>query len=439
MGSALALAVGAAWPWYTLPPETLAAFGTSLWLPSLMRGVPALAAVIVVLILARGRSSFRARAILWTGLFASFLFPFLVATFSPAVAYVAAAFDLQRDGIAYHIETHFPEIQAQWKQSMRLDPFEEVQPFVWEGLARSYVDPLQTLPTTRPFAIDGGGFFQASSWDRFVLEGLNYLPGFLACAGWGWPITIGALVVALLAVYLTRDSELYSDCSHLWPWFLAGNVLVALIIFVPSFVDRQIAAWQARGEHSKAAAAARCLLSGYSPMQGDTMFLMQKARCDVRMGLSSTAIVNFAKGVDCWKADQLDSARVYFETSLKQENGRFLTRGYLAATLLRLGVQFCEQGQPVAAAEAFEEVLKLFPHHLQATYCLMIARAAQADFGGSAKAADELRDVQQYFRLPSISAIGQSHLHAAWAAFRSGQLNQAWHSYRKSVDRDTWK
>src|SRR6186713_957144 len=102
-GSLAAMLLGVLIPWYTLPSSTLAAFGSNLWLPTVMRLVPIAAGIIIVRILHRKSADFRARTLLWLGLYIALLFPFLVATLSPTVNYVAAAFDLQRDSVAYHI------------------------------------------------------------------------------------------------------------------------------------------------------------------------------------------------------------------------------------------------------------------------------------------------------------------------------------------------
>ena len=69
---------------------------------------------------------------------------------------------------------------------------------------------MQSLPNGRPFNVDSSDFFQLSSWDRSGDGGMNFLPGFLASVGWGWPITVVALITTLIAVYLMRPDSFYS-------------------------------------------------------------------------------------------------------------------------------------------------------------------------------------------------------------------------------------
>src|SRR5690606_16662233 len=90
-------------------------------------------------------------------------------------------------------------------------------PYLADGLSGNNLDPLYTIPAPRPFSIDGSAFFQASSWDRVVVEGMNYSPGFLGCAGWGWPITVAAVIAAMFAIYLEAPSGLYADWRRIWP------------------------------------------------------------------------------------------------------------------------------------------------------------------------------------------------------------------------------
>ena len=432
------LALGALRPWYTLPPSTLEAFGASLWAPTVMRLIPVVAGVAVWRLLRAGRRDPRMRVVLWASLAACLLFPFLVTLVSPAVTFAASAFDVQRDSVAYHVETHFPDVQAQWKQSIRLDPYREIEPYIAEGLITSGVDPLQTLPPGRPFHIDSSAFFQLPSWDRVVVEGMSYSPGFLSCAGWGWPISIGAIVVALLAVYLEAPSSLYADGRRLGPWFAGGAVVVALLVFLPTGAIRQMQVWQARGQHQRASLAAHLLYACYPPVRGDAIFMTQLAESDAILGQADPAQMEFAKGIEHWRIRQLDLARVHFEESLKLDDN-YLTRGFLSSIYLSQGVQLYEQGQPSAAATMFQQVRDVFPEHVQATYFAMIAEAVNADFAASAKLAAELRDVQQYFRLPGIASMGQAYLHDAWAEYRAGRVDDAWQAYQKSVNRGAWE
>ena len=441
-GAAAALLLGAALPWYTMPADTLTVFGSSLWVAKILHIVPILAALaLAAMLLVRCSATWRRRLrlVLWAVLPFALLFPFLVSTLSPAVAYVAAAFDQQRESTSYHIETHYPEIQSQWKHSIAIDPFEEVESYAPDGLTRGYIDPMQSMPNGRPFSVDSSTFFQLSSWDRLVMEGMNFLPGFLASVAWGWPITLIGLVVALIACYISRPGALYSDFANIWPWYLAGVVGVFLILFVPCFVTRQISTWIARGQYDRAATAAHALSACYPPMEGDTPFMLQLAEIDEHTNRSTAGVQQFAQGVECYRASRLDLARNYFEQAVAKADHNFLFRGYLAATLMRIGAQEFQQNQPAAAANDFDRARQVFPNHLQATYCSMVARAAQGDYHGSMQAAQDLRKLQKYFRQASIAAMGQTFLHEAWSDYRAGDLPKAWHAYRQSVDVGTWE
>jgi hypothetical protein len=135
----------------------------------------------------------------------------------------------------------------------------------------------------------------------------------------------------------------------------------------------------------------------------------------------------------------LELARTCFERALADSEHSYLVRSYLSATLLRLGAQLFEQGQPLAAAALFDQARQIFPNHLQATYCLMVAQAAHGDFGASMNTANDLRRLQRNFRQPSIAAMGQSFLHESWAEYRAGRLPEAWHAYRGSVEPGIWE
>ena len=238
------LLLGAGGPWYTLPASTLEAFECSLWLPHLMRLIPLLTAAVVAHMLWTGAQSSRRRLWIWTGLFASILFPFFVATFSPTVSFVASAFDLQREEVANHIETHFPNVQAQWKRSIHLNTREERKRHSPERTSTRQPFPWNTLPYVRPLVVDGEDFFQVTSWDWFVLEGLNYIPAFMDSAGKSWPITIAALVIALLATYLANPEALFADGHRMRPWLVSGLVVVLAMMLVPSLLARQVCTWQ---------------------------------------------------------------------------------------------------------------------------------------------------------------------------------------------------
>jgi tetratricopeptide (TPR) repeat protein len=425
-----------------MPSETLAAFGSSLWLPLMMRVIPVIGVVIVAANLF-GKKNARRRQLscmfLWAVLPVVLLFPFLIATFSPAVAYVAAAFDQQRENVAYHIETHYPEIQSQWKQSIAIDPYDEVATYAPDGLTRGYVDPMQSLPNGRPFNVDSTDFFQLSSWDRLVMEGMNFLPGILASVHWGWPITVIAVIVTLIAMYLVRPEAFFRDLRRIGPWYVAGVFAVLLVLIGPCLVTRQISIWLARGEYQRASWATHLLSACYPPMEGDTPFMLQMAEGDRHTGRTTPGVQQFAQGVECWRSSRLDLARNYFEQAVKGSPNNYLFRGYLSATLVRIGAQLFEQNEPESAANVFDRARQVFPNHLQATYFAMIARAAQGNFGDSMLAAQDLRKLQRYFRQPSIAAMGQSFVHEAWADYRAGKFRKAWHAYRQSVDVGTWE
>ena len=439
LGAMGALLLGIVVPWYVIPQDTLEAFSASLWLPQSMRLVSLLALVVVARMLWAGSATSRQRLMLWAALGVSLLFPFLMSFFSPTASFLSSAFDLQRESVANHIETNFPNIQSRWKQSIKIDPYNEARRYAPELIGRSVPNPLRTLPNERPFQIDDGKFFQASSWDWLILEGLNYNAGFMGSIAKGWPFTVAALVTALIACYLFSLETLYSDAARLAPWFLAGSVGVLFLILVPSFADRRVTILQAQGRYSEAASLAKLAYTCSPPLWGDTAFSTRMAECCFRANQESSVPIQFARGVECWGVNRLNDARTYFEKALAAAPENFLIRGYLSATLMRIGAECFDKGQPAAAEVYFREVLDHFPDHIQATYYFMLAKAVNSDFKGSALVADRLRELDKTFQLAGIATIGQAHLHNAWAVYREGNLDQAWQTYQKSVDRSTWE
>ena len=433
------LLLGAVGSWYTLPQETLDAFGCSLWLPRLMRLIPLSLAVVVLRILWKGSSTSRQRRWVWAGLVASLLFPFLVAQFSAKICFIASAFDMQREKVANHIETHFPDVQAQWKRSIQLDTRQVDPRYVPESTVSVWGTPWETIPYSQPLIIDGEDFFQASSWDRFVLEGLHYLPSFLGCAGHGWPITIGSLVTALLALYLAVPENFFVDIRRLRPWLLSTFAVVILAMVVPRMLLLKACSWHAQGKDHQAASTTKLLYYGFPQLRGDLNFNTLLVRTCQGVGSSSPVPPDFIKGIECWETQRTNDAQAYFRSAFAEADDSFLVRAYLSASYLRKGIELFDRGQIASAKHQFQEVAGLFPSHIQAIYYTMVAQAVGGDFPGSAKTGQMLSETQQYFRLPTIGALGQAYLHRTWSQYRAGELDEAWNSYNKSANRGSWE
>jgi len=428
----LALAIGAIFPWYTLPPEALETFGTSLSLANVGRVLAASFALLGLTFTFWFSPRRAPRLTFWSGLIAVLLFPYFITTWSPTVTFLAAAYYDQGQRVSQHVEIIFPQVQAQWKQNISLEQS----------------SPLASISN---FSIKDSRFFQMSSWDKILVEGLGYRNNFFGFIGRGWAFTIVGFVIGLLALYLGLEDKKFNnflrDMDKFLPWvgLLLGILVISLIW--PNIINRQLDVMLAKGEYYQVVAASKTLASWYPPLGSDVAFLQRLASAGFYGNKPDPSLLYFAKGLERYRNGDFLKAEDYFQRSLDIQSDRFLVRGYLATAVLNQGINYfndpnnsnnLNNHKPGSAADRFEQALRIFPYHIEALYDLMLARVVDGEFDKSTSAAQQLMQIQQYAQQPSLGLLGQAYLHLAWASYHNGDTIQAWKQYRQSVDSSTW-
>ncbi len=424
--ASLALALGAIFPWYCLPPQALATFGTNLYLTNVGRVLTALFALMGFAFTFWFRPSRAPRLPFWSGLIATLLFPYFITTWSPTVTFLATAYYDQETRVSEHVERTFPQVQSQWKQKISL---------------------VQSSPilSTFEFSIKDSRFFQMSAWDFLLIEGLGYRNNFFGFIGRGWGFTVIGFVIALMALYLGLENESFNafltDMGRVMPWVgLVIGILVFSLI-VPNIINKQLDAMFVKGQYHQVLATSQTLESWYPPLRGDEEFLKRMAEAAFYGNEPDPALIYFAKGLERYRLGDLLKAEVYFQQSLDIQPSRFLVRGYLATTILNQAVDYFNNPNshnPGIAADFCEQALRIFPGHIEALYDLMLARVVNGEFEKSALVAQQIIETQQYAQKPSFSLLGQAYMHSAWASYHNDDTTQAWKQYRQSVDEKTW-
>ena len=432
--ASLALALGAVFPWYRLPPQALETFGINLSLVNTGRVIVALFALLGFAFTFLFSPSRAPRLPFWSGLIVVLLFPYFINIWFPDVNFLVASYYDQGTRVSQYIDKNFSQVQAQWKQNIQLDQ----------------TKPIKSIFN---FSIKDSRFFQVSSWDYFLLGGLGYSNSFFGFIGRGWGFTVIGFAIGLLAIYLGLESNKFDlfivDLGKITPW--VGLLLGALVfsMILPNFMIFQLDTMLAKGEYHQAVAISKILIYLYPPLSGDATFLQRSAEAGFYAQKPDLGLLYFAKGLERYVSEDLLKAEDYFQRSLDIEPSRFLVRGYLATTSLNQGVNFnyfntpdiktSNQHKPGTAADRFEEVLRIFPGHIEALYDLMLARVVDGEFEKSALVAQQIIETQQYPQNPNLSLLAQAYMHSAWASYRKGDTTQAWKQYRQSIDSNTWK
>lgn len=417
------LVLGAIFPWYRLPPQALETFGTHLAFTNIGRVLAAMFAILGFAFIFRSINR-APRLLFWTGLITVLLFPYFITTYSPTVAFLAESYYNQGENVSSHIDNHFSEVQAQWKQNISLE--KPVPP-----------------PSTFDISIPDSRFFQMSSWDTVILDGFGYKNSFFTFIGKGWSFNLIGLVISLIGFYLGVENQINAfikDVSLLLP----GTTLLFAIILISligvNIVNYRLDTQFAKGEYSKVVTTSHLAL-WYPPLQGNERFLERLARAEFYADEPEPALMNFVKGIERYRLGDFQSAENYFQNSLDIQPSRFLVRGYLASAILNQGVNYLNDPnarKPGAAADLFEQASRIFPGNVEALYDLMLARVVNGEFQKSADVAKQIIDGQQYFQEPRIGLQGQAYLHLAWAEYNNGDVNKTWKRYRQSVDSKTW-
>jgi len=449
----LMLLGGLIYPWYQLPSLAGSSFGINsflLNLPKLMVA-PLSLTLFLVIVWERQKS---ARWLLWGGLLIPLLFPYFVHTWLPDVSYLTTAYYQQGRQAAAFSENHLPEVQAQWKQNIILEP----------------VAPIRSLAD---LSLSDSRFFQLSAWDRVVQEGLGYKPSFLAFTHKGWELTMIGIIITLMGFYL-KDG-LGAWLTDLKLVALTAALLFSCILFWligTNIVNYNLDVWFAQGQYQRVVDTSQKLQLWYPPFKADEAFLKRLGEAQFYSNQELTALNYFIKGLEQYRGGNLEQAQVDFQTAWELQPDFIAVRGYLASVLINQGVNawhefpsiklsplsnkrrvpykrsFLDTSQSLEtsptyqaaiAAEYFEEALTVFPGHMTAFNYLMLARAVNHQWGESAQVAREIIDIEQYFHPPHLSLLGQAYLHLTWNDYHHGDLITAWKRYRQTVDPKTWK
>ncbi|MEE3715560.1 tetratricopeptide repeat protein [Tumidithrix elongata RA019] len=427
---AIALGLGAVFPWYQLPPQGLEAFSVNLFWINIGRLFAAILALFGFAAVFYYGISRLPRQLFWIGLVAVLLFPYCVTTLSPTVSFLATTYSSQNDRVSAHIDRNFSEVQAQWKQSIKLNPSK----------------PTESIFDLR---ITDSRFFQMPSWERVWMEGFGYNNSFFSFIGRGWGVTVTGLVISLMGGYLeTEESELHNllkDLSKLLP-----SIGILLGIIICSLIWANIANYNlsekfAKGEYQAVIAGSRSLATLYPPFKGDTAFIERLGKAGLYTNQTNLSLVNFIRGLESYRLADFDKARDYFQLSLTEEPKNFIVRGYLASAVFNKGIDYFngsnQLNSPKAggAIDLFDQVLEIFPSHVEALYALMIARVVNGQFDKSAQIAKQIIEQNKYFQIQNNSLIGQAYLHMSWNDFASDRIPEAWHLYRQSIDDSNWR
>lgn len=107
----LVLFLGAIFPWYRLPQETLEAFGTNLFWANAIRVPLALCAIsgFIYTFLFHIRQA--PRLVFWGVLIPILLFSYLITIWSPAVSFIAAEYYNQGEKVSSHVDKIFQKFK----------------------------------------------------------------------------------------------------------------------------------------------------------------------------------------------------------------------------------------------------------------------------------------------------------------------------------------
>ena len=428
--ASLLLCLGCVFPWYKLPPQSLEIFKTDLFWINILRILPAILAVFSFSAVFLYGIHRLPRVFLWVVLMLVLLFPYAVTTWSPTITFLATSYSDQNSRVSAHIGQNFSEVQTQWKQNIRLN---------------------RSKPTGTIFdlTIEDSRFFQVSSWDRIWLDGFGYKNSFFAFIGSGWGFTITGLIICLVGAYMNCQNNglnsLLRDLNRFLPILGALlSIIVCFLIWV-NLANYNLAEQFAKGEYIEVVSSSRHLAFLYPPLRGDTFFMERLAKASLYRNEPDQPLVNFTKGLEHYRLDDFNKARDYFQKSLDAEPKNFLVRDYLASTLLNQGVDYFNDSTQIdgrragGAIDLFEQLLQVFPNHVEGLYDLMIAKVVNGEFDESAQIAKQIIDVNKYLQVSNLSLVAQAYLHLSWKDFLSNNITEAWKYYRQSIDDSTWK
>lgn len=435
-------------PWYQLPPVASSSFNIDPFWINLPRLVIApWIFVCFCLIFFRYKQS--ARLLFWSGWIIPLLFPYFVHTWLPDVNYLTTAYYQQGRQAALFSANHLPDVQAQWKQNIILEP----------------ISPLRTLTN---LSLSDRGFFQLSAWDSLIKEGFGYKPSFFTYTRKGWELTMIGLVITLMGFYL-RDGFNTFIADLKWVVPIAALVTSCLFFSIIgiNIVNYNLDVRFAQGQYHQVIKTSQWLQLCYPPLKADEAFLKRWGKAAFYGDRKFSAIAYFAEGVQQYEMGNLGQAQVDFQRAWELDSNLLSIRGYLSAILINQGVNaiqpfsslklsplsdqlrvpykrsFLDTSQAketsptfqgASAAKFFEQALTLFPAHLCALNYLMLTRTLNNQWDKSAQVAQEIIDLEQYFHPPHLSLLGQAYLHLTWTDYHQGHLETAWQRYRQTVE-----
>ncbi len=448
-GLVLAIA-GVSQPWYQLPESLLNQLETDLAAVAVIKGT-AIAAALAACVCWLLKAASLARFLLWQGLIALLLMPYLLTTWVPNLDAITVHLDEQNQQIVRHVEHNFPVVQAQWKRNIGL-------------LAE------RTAPTGIGLKIADARFFQLSTWDYWLLEGLGYRNSCLAFLGKGWITGLVGLTAALIGRYAAvpgRDA-LQADIGWLLPQAATVLGAIFIVILTVNLLEARLDSWLLQGRYDRIAVVSQGLEQWYPPLTNDEQFQNRLAQARHYGGQSEQGDTSLAQGIEQFRRGEYDAAVSLCQQALAQQPGSFLARKYLAAALLNRGVDYFEtpllpnrpsrasfpsranflespkarqgpvRAKPAGAIAAFEAALAVFPGHPIALYNLMLAHSINGSFPAAADAATALIDLQAYFQQPNTALLGQVYTHLAWASYHGDKFDSAWQNHRRSVNPALW-
>jgi tetratricopeptide (TPR) repeat protein len=424
--SSLILTLGFMSPWYQLPQSTLEVFHTTLALAKILQALVILFAGLSIFSIFWTSYRRAIRLLFWAGLVGGLLFPYLVTTWNPSLAFIASSYYQQGAQVSDHIDRNFSEVQAQWKQGIALDLPEKPS-------------------STFEMSIQDARFFQMSSWDKILLDGLSYNNGALAFIGKGWFFYLSGLVLGLIGFYLALETDglafLLQDINRFLPIvFFLFLIIFSSLVGINIFNYKLDTAF-AKGNYVQVISESKVLASWYPRLKGDEAFLERLARSEFYTGKVESPLIDLIKGIENYRQENFREAEAFFQASLEADPNNFLARGYLATALLHQGAESLNTPRDRNAATAatyFEKAAQVFPGHVEALYDLMLARTINGEFQASAAIAQKIIEGQQYFQEPKIGLIGQAYVHLAWAEYSQDNTDATWERYRQSIDSQKW-
>lgn len=437
-------------PWYSLPADTLQAFGLNLFGVTLLKSLTLITGAGAMLSTWRGAQLWT-RFLYWQALGIVLFTPYLLTTWVPSLDAVTTALYDQNQQVTRHVEHTLPTVQGQWKQTIALLP------------ARS-------SPSTVGLIITDRHFLQPASWDYLLLEGLGYHNHFLAFLGNGWVYSVLGISCSLLGVYADdpRGTTLRFDLGWVCPQFSSCVALIAVSILGINILNYQLDQWLVEGRYPTVIATSQLAERWYPSLRQDEAFQERLASAERSLGLADPFRFELMKGLEHEDRGEYRLATHNFQRALEQCPTSFLARHHSAIAIINSAVDYVEtpnlpgrpqafrfpqranfldshkarQGpidaKPSGAIPQLEQALQVFPNHMVGLYDLMLAHNLNRDVEQSAQAAQQLIQVQHNFQQPNTALLGQAYLHLTWSEYDQGDLEQAWQRYRQSVDPSRW-